>query len=1041
MRRIIVLALVATIAACGGGDGDEPGNAQTNQDAGMSDAGTQPDAATNNTDPGEFVGADELVFDDGTFSVEVSQRADGTRIYQASTTYEGLLEDSPTSRTITESPDRMRLRSGRLAFDALFALAVQEADENAVEQISDGAFNDGAGVPCSCYETGEKWNYVWTRDTAYAVDLGLDWIDPERARRSLEFKLSQPKAGGPVEIVQDTGTGGSWPVSTDRVSWLIGAGGLSAFLDDPEAFRSLMFEAAENTVETDRAAVYDARVGLYRGEQSFLDWREQTYPRWTATDPRHIAQSHALSTNLLHWNALELSGRSAEAEELKQAIVDTFWDEEAGLYRAMTATELDGSVPAKYDLLGNSLAVRMGFPHAERVVSSYPYGPNGASVIWPQQPRIPIYHNRGQWPFVTAYAALAAAQTNNPEVFQRNAEALIRGAALNLSNMENFEWLSGAPRLEDGEFTGPVVNSRRQLWSVAGYIGLIVRGMFDISRPPAGSEGVAALGVISPFVPVSLRDRYFPESTELRLENILIDGVAHSVTLQLPPDAAEGDYLGYVQAFEELPPPEDTIDFIYRLEAYESAETAELTEAGDPADFRNIFAPVEPSELALTKIVSGVALSWDEPEPGVTYDVYRGGERVASDLQTTSWQETVDTSTQSPCYSVVAKFPTGLESHPSEPVCWFGDNGSRVQIRDVYTMQPVEGGVWSSEHGREHIGSWGAPTHSIHGAPFRPRWSGRHAVQVIYGNGSNGYTTGITAAVKRLVVRNLTDDTTEQKWVVMPQRADWANWGPSTVVYFDLDATKLYDWQLLDGMNMSYFSHFETYTAGPGGGADPYNAVNVHAVEFLPVSGPPGPAPTRSPVPLNGVDDFGKYATESTQTPGVPLQEWSRFAIAWDDDHVYATQVSEAFRDDFTPWMMYFGDGDESTGSRQGMEYSGLVPELPFAADWAVSVRAASYDGTSLDGPWNGVFRWNGQAWVHEARLAPDRGWWLSADRHTMSARIPRATFRGAQTVQFVSHVVNAQPANEWKETVPAGHTPWESPGGASGSLDFSGGN
>ena len=40
------------------------------------------------------------------------------------------------------------------------------------------------------------------------------------------------------------------------------------------------YTAISNTIESDRLAAYDDRDGLYRGETSFLDWREQTYPDW-----------------------------------------------------------------------------------------------------------------------------------------------------------------------------------------------------------------------------------------------------------------------------------------------------------------------------------------------------------------------------------------------------------------------------------------------------------------------------------------------------------------------------------------------------------------------------------------------------------------------------------------------------------------------------------------------------------------------------------------------------------------------------------------
>ena len=80
------------------------------------------------------------------------------------------------------------------------------------------------------------WTYVWTRDTSYAVDLGLAQINPQVAKNSLLFKISTHRnttgpGAGTTEIVQDTGSGGSWPVSTDRVVWARAAFELLKYLD------------------------------------------------------------------------------------------------------------------------------------------------------------------------------------------------------------------------------------------------------------------------------------------------------------------------------------------------------------------------------------------------------------------------------------------------------------------------------------------------------------------------------------------------------------------------------------------------------------------------------------------------------------------------------------------------------------------------------------------------------------------------------------------------------------------------------------------
>jgi hypothetical protein len=97
---------------------------------------------------------------------------------------------------------------------------------------------DGVG----CYYTGAGWTYVWTRDTAYSAALGLGSLDPLRMRNSLTFKLSDRRAGwysdtSDVQVVQDSGTGGGYPNSTDRVSWALGAQDVVDWLPAPTPTR------------------------------------------------------------------------------------------------------------------------------------------------------------------------------------------------------------------------------------------------------------------------------------------------------------------------------------------------------------------------------------------------------------------------------------------------------------------------------------------------------------------------------------------------------------------------------------------------------------------------------------------------------------------------------------------------------------------------------------------------------------------------------------------------------------------------------------
>ena len=162
----------------------------------------------------------------------------GLRAYRITTTA-ALRDNEPPDKAVAfaESPRHAVVRSGHLFFDGLYALAICEALQNSVGEIRDGAYRHGRSIPLSAFQTGALWPYVWTRDLSYAAHLALAGFDPPRTVRSLLFKTSGLKRGlrglFPRQIVQDTGSGGSYPVSTDRVVWALGAHEALKHLSEP----------------------------------------------------------------------------------------------------------------------------------------------------------------------------------------------------------------------------------------------------------------------------------------------------------------------------------------------------------------------------------------------------------------------------------------------------------------------------------------------------------------------------------------------------------------------------------------------------------------------------------------------------------------------------------------------------------------------------------------------------------------------------------------------------------------------------------------
>ncbi len=878
-------ATSVTSCADGGGNGEGPtggGGATASGTGGSSGGGSGGAAGSGGGGGAGGVVIQDCYLADGPGAADTDQWSDTpyqatvtmddadscSRTYHLSTTAP-LLDNLPSTRSFGEDTDWPVLRSGHDMFDALYALALEEVRENSVDTIVDGAFNGGQPIPCppgGCFETGRLWKYVWTRDTAYAVLLGLGVLDPTRARNSLEFKTSERRAGGDRQIVQDTGTGGSYPISTDRVVWAMGAWQLLKFLDGAErsAFLDLAYDAIANTAEHDRIVVFDSADGLYRGEQSFLDWREQSYPAWVANDTVQIGMSKALSTNVGHYHLLWVASQLAAdkglatestkyqgwADELRSAIAGHFYLSSEGLFSTFSTTFLDDTPTQQHDLLGSSLAVLFDVGSAQQgasVVASYPHLPKGAPVIWPQQKDIPIYHNRGIWPFVTALWARAARDTQNAAAVTHAARSLIRGAALNLSNMENFEAVTGAAYLEDGSNSGPVVNSQRQLWSVAGYVSLVQDVIFGME---ASQEGIRFL----PFIPTELRNTLLAGADRIALSRfpykgrriwILVDLGEPTQTSDGALEATSVRLNGVEVGLDFIAPPqladENLIEIALGPASGATDTITELSEA-ETTDYRNLFGPFTPLITNIGIQNDRIAIDFNgqgETPAEVEFDVFREGQLVASGLpgSTTLWTDTAsaDHATHSYCYSLQARFvSSGNASQHAKPVCYWGPGTNRIQSVDANSFVS-NGGTLVFQYNRWHYQGWGDPSHTLTVTGFTPTFTGLHYVQLLAGNGAGPFSTGITCGVKLVEVKD-GNTTIASGYLTMPHLETWNDWRESSLLPVSLDANKSYTVVIGEdsqAINMSELDHFSTY--GGTGGTARFNRVNIAELKVLAV--------------------------------------------------------------------------------------------------------------------------------------------------------------------------------------------------------------
>ncbi|RUL70204.1 MGH1-like glycoside hydrolase domain-containing protein [Dyella choica] len=670
---------------------------------------------------------------------------------------------------------RMRTETASSMFDGLFAMAQEELTQNSVTAIRDDAFDHGQPIPCNCFETGAKWPYVWTRDLSYAIDLGLWQFDPQRSRNGLGFKLSSmrnPALPQGLYVMQDTGSGGSWPISTDRVVWFLGAQHL---LDD-KAFAGNVYRALSDTLAQDRQYAFDPELGLYRGETSFLDWREQTYPAWTASNVGFIAQSFALSTNVLHYQALQLAVRLAkehgdaakarryeeQAAALRRAVNARFWRADRGMY--MSYIGGDGTPYETYDLLGTALVIISGVAEGESAriaLANYPTWAAGSPVIWPERSDQPVYHNRAIWPFVSAYALRAARVVDDPARIAHELRSIMRGAAMSGSNMENYELVTQATHVDEGELSGPVVDSPRQLWSVAAYLDMVNEGVF----------GLAQDGRIEPKLPVSLVPTLFGER-----DNIRLYGPERSITLRLP-HKLQGNLLVA-----------DTIrqrggETVVTLKAINQPLLPLRTDAP-------LYGPISPDAPAIDKDNRG----WRVEADGKLV-LYADGQRVGS----------IDGSTyiaqgaKPPCVSVTRVDGHGIESLHSPTVC----GGEPAAIDDSWPR------------------AWTAPA------------TGRYRVWLRYENNHGPINTGVTAAVKVLLA-HCGNEAPQRVPMVMPHSMGEQSSSQGVIT---AKAGAACRFELEQGFNMSDLSHFAHYTGGKGGSKGPLNDARIGDLIITPATG------------------------------------------------------------------------------------------------------------------------------------------------------------------------------------------------------------
>ena len=460
------------------------------------------------------------------------------------------------------------------------------------------------------FMTGALWPDTWTRDVVYSIYFAFSWIHQDVAVRTLRKQtLKNPK-----EALQDTGTGGSWPISTDRVVWALAAWEYYLVTGDT-AWLAEAYESLRYTAEKDIHVAFDEKIGLFRGEACSMDWRTHTYPNWFSNE--NIGESFSSGTNALHFFSYEFLRKASMILGMEQQETDKWkqyagrireglnkymWDGNKGLYAAyLYPAFMNYRRSDRVDIMSNGLCALLGVATPEQIVNivdRYPLYPYGGAVLYPTIPDDFAYHNKSIWVVWQTPLLYTAGAVGNMAVASHLMKSQIRQGAMFLTHKENMTY-------ETGFDQNTALNSDRQLWSVASYISMVYRMLFGMNMT---EQGLA----FSPTVPADL------VQGELSLQGFKYREAVLDITV-----TGTGNKIrrltvnGEQQVLPYIVPSTANGKFGIRIEMEEGVKDSKmnLVEAGP----EKCWSPVEPVLQEADTVIR-----W-EAVPGLTYKVVGPG--------------------------------------------------------------------------------------------------------------------------------------------------------------------------------------------------------------------------------------------------------------------------------------------------------------------------------------------------------------------------------------------------------------------------------
>ena len=566
--------------------------------------------------------------------------------------------NSPTSITSTTSGTKKTWNQVKKTSDMPIFRAPNTPLAEAIYNLSmeETVINKFQSEFGTAFYTGETWRKVWTRDTAMSCEFSLAAIYPEISLNCAKEKVVH--FNGFKVFEEDTGTGGSYPVSTDKIITYLSVWEIYLSTGDKSVLE-YFYDICLSNIKQDYNTVYDEESGLMKGETCGLDWRSQTYPDWMGNEVEeslaNIAEGKAASVNLIYLGVLQRMIETADIlnkgdkeylqakyDALYEAVTTRLWHDELGAYAAWEYPSYMGSPLAyKIDSIANGYALWFGIGSEEQldsIAKNYPLVTYGANVVYPSKQgdlehKDRVYHNRGVWPGWEAQLMLAGAEHGYDELSEEIWNSCITAAATSLLNKEVVDFT-----------TGEGIHVNHQLWSIAATLSGYYKVLFGMIYDTDGItfEPYVPEWMVGPFYIDNYK--YCDATIDLSLTgkgseivSITVNGEDMGTSYTLP-FGASGDY---------------KIDIVVKEKANEyNDETVNLND-----EKNHVISP----KMPVAKL-SGNKLTWGALA-GHTYKVWTGSEYV--DCATNSY--TIDPTVYG-AYSVVAISRDGVWSELSRPI-------------------------------------------------------------------------------------------------------------------------------------------------------------------------------------------------------------------------------------------------------------------------------------------------------------------------------------------------------------------------------------